>query len=58
MEKNENEAALKQKADVAYVAESDSSQLLAKTSSTTGGIQKVEQTAPLQDGPAAWASDF
>ena len=27
----------------------------AKSSSTTGGIQKVEQTAPLRDGPAAWA---
>ena len=40
------------------VAESDSSQLLAKSSSTTGGIQEVEQTAPLRDGPAAWAWDF
>ena len=40
------------------VAESDSSQLLAKSSSTTGGIQEVEQTAPLQDGPAAWTWDF
>ena len=33
-------------------------QLLAKSSSTTGGIQKVEQTAPLRDGPATWAWDF
>ena len=40
------------------VAESGSSQLLAKSSSTTGGIQKVEQTAPLRDGPALWAWDF
>ena len=40
------------------VAESDSSQLLAKSTSTAGGIQKVEQTAPLRDGPAAWAWDF
>ena len=40
------------------VAESDSSQLLAKSRSITSGIQKVEQTAPLRDGPAAWAWDF
>ena len=33
-------------------------QLLAKSSSTTGGIKKVEQTAPLRDGPAGWAWDF
>ena len=30
----------------------------AKSSSTTGGIQKVEQTAPLRDGPAAWRGIF
>ena len=33
-------------------------ELLAYSSSTTGGIQKVEQTAPLRDGPAAWAWDL
>ena len=33
-------------------------QLLATSSSTTGGIQKVEQTAPLRGGPSAWAWDF
>ena len=32
--------------------------LAAKSSSTIGGIQKVEQTAPLRDGPAAWAWDL
>ena len=40
------------------VTESGGSQLLAKSSGTTGGIQKVEQMAPLRDGPAAWAWDF
>ena len=39
------------------VADSDSSQLLAKSRSTTSGIEEVEQTAPLRDGPAAWAWD-
>ena len=33
-------------------------QLLANSSSTAGGIQKAEQTAPLRDGPAAWAWGF
>ena len=33
-------------------------ELLAYSSSTTGGIQKVEQTAPLRHGAAAWASGF
>ena len=33
-------------------------QLLANSSSTTGGIPKVEQTAPLRHGAAAWAWGF
>ena len=33
-------------------------ELLAYSSSTTGRIQKVEQTAPLRHGAAAWAWGF